>query len=511
MNKLSTARTKRIAILGFALESNAFAPVTTKQDFVDCGYFIGDQMFHSGMLRPLLDEQGEGFGAVMSEAGDWQAIPVLFATAGAGGPCDHAFYEEVLSEIELRLQAAMPLDAVYIIGHGAGITTELDDMDGHYFAAVRNIVGKHTPIVATLDLHGNVSKTMVDNADILVAFLTNPHVDMVERSAEAARLINEMLSGMKPAVSFVRLPLVTPQVTQLTGEGNPYGDLILYGQELKTSQIANVSILSGFAFADTCHNGMAIIVTARGDQDAADRMAQELAQQAWAERYRYVPELISLDEATDLARTAGRNKTDDKLILADVADNPGGGGRGNTTWLLESLYEKNAQGVYFGVFFDPPLVEEAFALNEGDSFEARFNREETSEFSRRFTVSAQLVALRDGNFMGQRGTVKDVPVKLGRSCLLRLKGIYIVVISIRQQIFSSETFEHFGLDPGQARSFVVKSRGHFRAGFSHLVDEEHIKEVDVPGLTTPNLAQISWKGLSRPVYPLDRQATWPSQ
>ena len=102
-----------------------------------------------------------------------------------------------------------------------------------------------------------------------------------------------------------------------------------------------------------------------------------------------------------------------------------------------------------------------------------------------------------------------VPVTLGRACLLQLDGISVAVISIRQQIFEPEVFAHLGLDPAQARCFVLKSRGHFRAGFAHLIRTERIFEVDCPGLTTPNLATIAWRGLRRPVYPLDQDTQWP--
>lgn len=499
---------KRIAVLGLALESNAFAPVTTEQDFRERGYFIGEEMRQAGILQPYLDPAGQGFAGVMTRLGDWQMVPILFAMGAAGGPCDHGFFEAVLDDMLARLEAAKPIDGVYIIGHGAGTTTETDDMDGRYFAAVREAVGADVPIVATLDLHGNVSDEMVASADVMIAFLTNPHVDMVARSAEAALLIAELFEGMTPETAFIRLPLVTPQVTQLTAPGHPYGDLIETGQtQMRTrygGAIANVSILSGFAFSDTRHNGMAIVVTARNDRAAAEALAGELAARAWDDRARYVPALISVDEAAGYARS----NTGQPIILADVADNPGGGGRGNTVWLLEALYQVKAGNVLIGVFYDPALVRDASDHGQGARFRARFNRNETSEFSLPFAAEAEVLAVTDGKFMGERGMAAGVPVDLGPSCLLRLDGIRIAVISIRQQILSSETFEHFGADPGTAGTIVIKSRGHFRAGFAHLVPDDRVFEVDAPGLTTPNLDRVKWKNLPRPVYPLDVETAW---
>lgn len=501
---------KRIAVLGLALESNAFAPVTTRQDFIDCGYGEGAAMCELGLVKPLLDVDGEGFGAMMRRYFDWELVPILFGSAGAGGPCDHAFFEFVVDEMTRRLREAGPLDGVYIIGHGAGLTTELDDLDGAYFSAVRNVVGPDTPIIATLDLHGNISEEMVERADILISFLTNPHLDMVERSAEAAALMCEMFAGMKPKTAFIRLPLVTPQVAQLTGAGHPYGDLIIAGQKNVNLMIANVSILSGFAFADTRHNGMAVIVTARGDQDTADRVASDLAERAWRDRGRYTRDLTSVEDAVALAREAQTGARNTPIILADVADNPGGGGRGNTTAILQALLDADIGGVQFGVFYDPALVRQAHAAGEGAMIEASFASGEASAYSEPFTAAARVLKVTDGKFDGTHGMTKGRPLDLGPSCLLQVSGVAIAIISIRQQIFGADAFEHFGLDSTAAKTIVVKSRGHFRAGFEHIVDEKNIFEVDAPGLTTPNLSRIDWRRLSRSVYPLNKQREWAS-
>ena len=69
-------------------------------------------------------------------------------------------------------------------------------------------------------------------------------------------------------------------------------------------------------------------------------------------------------------------------------------------------------------------------------------------------------------------------------------------------------FEHLGLDIGAARTVVVKSRGHFRAGFMPWFPPERVVEVDTAGLTSPVLERLDWKGLPRPVYPLDEDTDW---
>jgi microcystin degradation protein MlrC len=240
---MQTSSVKRVALLGLLLESNRFAPVTVKDDYLDRLYLAGDE-FLNELARPRsrLPAEVPGFCSAMDDYGPWTRAPILIGLVDAGGPLEHAFFRTTLEEMRARLIAALPLDGVYIANHGAMITTESHDPDGEIFAMVRSIVGPAVPVVATLDLHGNVSQTMVEKADVIVAYRTNPHVDMFERGEEAARAMLEMFEGMRPHTAFVRLPLAPPTVTLRTETG-PYADLIDYGQSKLNDAIVNVSIL----------------------------------------------------------------------------------------------------------------------------------------------------------------------------------------------------------------------------------------------------------------------------
>jgi microcystin degradation protein MlrC len=104
--------------------------------------------------------------------------------------------------------------------------------------------------------------------------------------------------------------------------------------------------------------------------------------------------------------------------------------------------------------------------------------------------------------------IKGLPYDLGRTCLLDVNGVLVAVVSVRHQTLSTDFLEQCGVNVADVASFTVKSRGHFRAGFDHLVADENIFEVDAPGLTTANLAKVEWRNLPRPVYPLDPDTEW---
>ena len=498
----------RVSLLGFSIECNRFAPPATKAHFLARTYLEGDAIVADARsATPRMLPETPGFIEAMDASGAWTPVGIALAMTEPNGPVEHAFFVELLGTIEHRLRAALPVDAVYICSHGAALTTAEDDPDGVLFAKVREIVGPDVPIAATLDLHANVSERMVGSVDAFIGYRTNPHLDMRERGAEAAGAIREMLRGVKPQLALIRLPIVPPTVTLLTAAG-PYAEMIELGQRRMSAEIMNVSAMGGFAFADAPECGLSVVVTARHDKRAAETLASEIAELGWANRARFYPRLTPLDEAVAKALAVVRDPSLPALAFADVADNPGGGGRGNTVFLLRAFYEAGVEGALLGVFFDPDLASEAHRQGIGARFDAHFNRAETTNFSEPYSALATVAALTDGRCVGRRGIYAGLLLELGPCAALKVDGITVVVVSHRVQCADPVFFEMMGLDIGQARSVVVKSRGHFRGGFDEFFGPGQIVEVDLPGLTSPMLNRFSWTRLPRPVIPLDEGVDW---
>ena len=497
----------RVAILGLHLEANAFAPPTVREDFLRQCWEEGEAISHLARQVSQLPSELPGFYARMDATGPWTPVPILVASAPPGGPIVQALFQEICDRIRIGLAAALPVDAVYVPSHGASSATGDEDSDGTLVAMVRQIVGPAVPVVVSHDLHCNVSERLVEACDALVVYRTNPHVDQRERAAELADLLREILAGMRTAKAFIRLPLTPPTVTLLTAEG-PYADLIRMGQELVGRAVANVSVAGGFVYGDLPKCGVSVTVTARGNEAAARRVALEIARRGWAERGRHTRRLLSPDEAVGLARRAAEGATK-PVIFSDLADNPGGGGRGNTTWLMAALHAAKVPGVVLGVFVDPAVAAEAHAAGEGAHIHAVFNRVE-SEFSKRLESGATVEKLTDGRAVGRRGISAGNRFDLGPSALLRLdgSGMRVVVGSLRRQLAEPMMLEMHGIDIAAAKCLVVKSRGHFRAGFDEFFPPEQVFEVDTPGLTSPILGNFTWKRLPRPVFPLDPDARW---
>lgn len=308
--------------------------------------------------------------------------------------------------------------------------------------------------------------------------------------------------------AFIRLPLTPPSVTLLTAQG-PYADLVRMGvsriQAPDQGPIAAVSVAAGFVFADLPKCGVTITVTARGDLRAAQRCALELARAGWADRGRYVPDMVEVGQAVQMAREASQ-----PMLFADVADNPGGGGRGNTAWLLKAFHAAGFPGVVLGMFIDAPLAAQAHEKGVGAAFNARFNTGETSPFSEQYEARVIVRALHDGEMTGRRGILRSRRFSMGQTALLEMAdtGMQVAVSSLRRQLCDPVMLEALGIDIARLKVLIVKSRGHYRAGFDEFFPTDRIIDVDSPGLTTPNLRNVPFRRLPRPVWPLDADAQW---
>lgn len=505
----------KVAIISINLESNAFSPTAMEADFRSLCYLEGEEaMADARSGTPIVGQEPVGFIKTMDATGPWQPIPTVFAWCHPWGPVDQAFFQYILDEIVRRIDAAGGVDAVYVGNHGAMLAAGNSDPDGELLTMLRAKLGPDVPIVVSFDLHANVSARTAKAADVVIAYQTNPHVDMFERGEESAHTIRAMLAGnVTPHAAYVKLPIAPPTPALLTRAG-PYADLIDYGQRRKREMggaILNVSVVGGFVYADSASTGLSVIVTGRYALEPAERLAGEIARMAWGFHERFQCELLPFDQAVADTVTRGHDAKLPAIIYADIGDNPGGGGGGDTTDLLAALVKAQAKGVLYGSFFDQALAKEAVAAGVGAEITATFNRTPLTRFSSTYEVPAKVVAVSTEPFVGRLGLYAGQKLNAQPAAALQIggeDGITVVVISNRYQTADPMFFEHLGFDIAKARTVVVKSRGHFRSGFEPFFPPEQVQEPDTPGFTSPILTRFDWKDLPRPVFPLDQETEW---
>ena len=85
----------------------------------------------------------------------------MFAWTQPSGTIEAAAYDQMKQELLEAIDSAWPLDGLYLDLHGAGVAEGISDLEGDLVKAIRERVGS-IPVVATFDLHGNVTQAMAD-------------------------------------------------------------------------------------------------------------------------------------------------------------------------------------------------------------------------------------------------------------------------------------------------------------------------------------------------------------
>jgi microcystin degradation protein MlrC len=498
----------RVALGGFAIECNRSAEPATRADF-DAGHWLQGAALMQALRAdpPLRVGEPLGFIQAMDDAAPWQPVPLLDVASHPKGPVQQALFEAILQQLIRSLQTAQAeggVDAVFLALHGAAITAHDADPEGTLLWAVRQCVGAAVPVVATLDLHANVSPRMVQAADALVVFRTNPHVDMHACGGEAAALLQRMLAEptWRPARALLRLPLLAPTLTMLTAPGSgPFAEMMSAALEAQAQgEALAAAVLGSFPHSDTPDIGLAVLVHA-DDCAQATAVAQTIADIGWRARAAFDPHLTGPTEALAMLQEAHAAAHPARWLLADLGDNPGGGAPATDLSLLAALLPLMAAGgrrAVAGLLHAPELAERAHALGLGAELLL------PGLAAAPFAVSA----LSDGRCVGRRGLLAGAPIRLGPTAAVSSNGLTLVISSERFSPNDPVCFEHLGLALTDFDVIVLKSRGHFRAGFDEFVAPQHIVEVATAGVTSPDLRRVRWQQRPVPVFPLDGDMGW---
>src|SRR5574341_1845314 len=355
----------RIAIGGFQHETNTFAP--SKADYAAFeagggwpGAQYGDTLF--GAVEGANIPAAGAIGAL--RAAGHSLVGTAWAAANPSAHVTADAFERITGELVKRLAAAMPVDAVYLDLHGAMVVETYDDGEGELLRRVRDAVGPLVPVVASLDLHANVTRAMVERADALVAYRTYPHVDMAETGTRAARLLDQILRiGRRPEGGFHQLDYLTgipSQCSFIEPCKSMYRELARHEAQAGTT----LSFTPGFPMADFADCGMAVFGYGFEKAGSTQALAQLRGLVADAEKD-FAMELHDAPQAVRRAKRRGEPGA--PVVLADTQDNPGAGGNGDTTGLLRTLIEQRAEDAVLGMLIDPPSAKRAHEVGQGNS------------------------------------------------------------------------------------------------------------------------------------------------
>ncbi len=475
-----------------ATETNTFGPMPTGlASFRDRGYYAAGKhptqmTFFSG---PLWAARLRG------KALGWDLVEGMVAGAQPGGTTTRHAYETLRDELLGDLRAALPVDMVVLGLHGAMVADGYDDCEGDLLQRVRTLVGADVVLGAELDPHSHLTPLMVEQADLLIAFKEYPHTDVLERGIELVDLCAAVVEKkIRPVAAVVDCAMI---VTIHTSR-EPARSFVdrLQAMEGKDG-VLSISIVHGFAWGDVPEMGTRVLVYTDGDQAQADALARRLADELIGMREALTVRYPGIDTALDeaLAFDGG------PVVLADGADNPGGGAAGDSTFILRRMVERGIRAAAIGPLWDPVAVRIAFEAGEGACLTMRIGGKISALSGQPIDLTCTVKALKTGMVMTG---LANTPVALGDCALLEADGIEIVLITLRNQAMGTDVFTQLGCDVAVKKIIVVKSSQHFYASFSKLA--RHVIYAGAPGAVTLDLSTLPYRKARLPKWPIGATA-----
>ncbi|MEK9753248.1 MAG: M81 family metallopeptidase [Rhodospirillaceae bacterium] len=493
----------RVLVAGFKHETNTFCRLAADM----AAYRARALYLDDAVAKNLAHTKTEiaGFLDFCKKEG-WEVRHPIHANATPSGPVTQEMYDFVRDRILACIATDGPFDAALLCLHGAMVCEHTEDGEGELLTEIRTALGPDAPIAATLDLHANVTERMAEQADILIPYRTYPHIDQYEVATRAAELLKRTLAGrIKPVVTVRRGAMLDGADHGRTTVPGPMTEALASADRLLHEPgVLATGICAGFPWADIHDAGPTVLIV--GDDTKASHaaehgaLAEKLIQDIWEKRR--ITTVQTVDIETAMARAKGRRPSNKPIVLADFADNPGGGGYGDGTRLLKGMLDAGLQNAAFATICDPASATICRDNGIGAIVHMQLGGRSDPALCEPLQVRGTVKAVTDGRFRMEGPMTAGLKVEMGTTAVVAIEGVDVVVTSGRFQVYDRMFFGHARIDPLLKSVVAVKSAHHFRAAFQPIAEEVIVVDGG-GGLTSRNFKELPYRRVRRPVYPLD--------
>jgi len=483
-------------------ETNTFSPVVT-----DLPRFSGrGEVPPEGKAAYELAKGGmsclSAFIDVCEAAGVDFDIAIMAGSSPSGRVEDGA-YEHMATRIVDA--AAKGYDGIMLDLHGAMVSKSYEDGEGELLRRIR-AVDADVPIAVALDMHANIFDDIVRLSTVVSGYHKYPHTDTYDTGHRAATvLIRTLNDEVRPAMAWGNVPML-PHVMRQGTDDYPNSELQARAAEMEQGGDLAVSLFTGFPHADISQAGLSVVVVADGDRARAEQHRDELLDQAWRDRERFVYQLEpladSVAEARDIAE--GDEGGDAPVVLLDHYDNSASGGTMDTTEVLAEILRQDLADVAVFAIHDPGAVAQMVEAGVGADVTVQLGAKtpmpELPQQSQTLEVSGRVKVIADGRFKTV-GAANRGSMDMGRAVVLDTGKVEIVVISGFLEPVDPGVFTSVGILPERKKYLMLKSRIHYRRGFKQMA--KAIVECAGIGVCTSDYGQLQFNNVRRPIYPLD--------
>ena len=473
----------KIAIAGLAIESSTFSPATTEE-----------KAFHAKTdndvfsFYPFLSKD-----SILRQNINW--IPTLRGHALPGGIVTKEAYESLVSKTLDKLKKNMPYDGLFFDIHGAMSVQGLDDPEGDFITRIRKVIGNKTFISTSMDLHGNVSKILAEETDLITCYRMAPHEDAIESKRRAVKNLIERINngkGKPKYKAWIPVPILLPGEKTST-RVEPAKSLYSKIKPLtKQEGVIDAAIWVGYPWADEPRNHGVVMATGDNEKQVKN-VAETLAENFWSVRneFKFVAPTATLKESIDMAI----NSSEKPFIISDMGDNPTAGGAGDVTWTLNEILDRSefksddGPTLIYASIPGPELVEKAIKVGVGGKVKGYVGAAIDDRYAPPIQLSGRIESIEYGDEYAET----EVVVKVG--------SVHVIVTKKRKPYHKEFDFTRLGLNPREVNILVVK--------IGYLVPELYdIRKGWImaltPGGVDQDLERLGHKRIIRPMYPLDK-------
>ncbi|MCA3564172.1 MAG: M81 family metallopeptidase [Methylocystis sp.] len=493
-------RRRRFLIAMMKHETNTFSPVVTDlQRFKSWGLYEDDAVVaaYRGTNHPTAAYID------LAEAMNAEIVSPVAAEAMPGGYVQKAAYDYLTGRILDTVRTKGPFDAILLDLHGAMVPEGMDEGgEGPLLAAIRKLAPK-TPIGATFDMHGNMTREIMDNADVVLCYKHYPHIDMAAVGRTTADIIRRMILGeVKPVISWGQAGILAQTLRMGTADEPMKTAQAMTRKAEKQKGILAASVFGGFPMADIPDAGLSVVIVADGDRKKADKARVRILAYCREQKQEWIYNHENLPDA--VRRAAGAN--DFPVILLDHADNVGSGGTSDSMMVIKEVLRQKLDGVAVATVYDPDAVKAMAAAGIGATITLDLGgKSDMPSIGRKaepLRLTGKVKRLSDGEWIVRGPMYTGSKVTSGPTAVFETGGMQIVVTSLHHEPWDTGIFTHIGIDPQHCRYLLLKSRIHYRAGFEPI--GRMTVTLDGIGVTTSDNRLLKFTKLKRPIYPLDK-------
>lgn len=474
----------RIAIAGLGIESSTFSPAQTTEEA-----FHAQQGIEIMDHYPFLDPHSKN-----RTRAKW--FPALRGKSLPGGIVTHETYESLMEKMLNQLRKNLPYDGLFFDIHGAMSVVGLEDSEGDMIKRIREVVGKETLISTSMDLHGNVSKRLAHQSDLITCYRMAPHEDaLISKQRALENLLDRLENGKgkPPYKAWIAVPILLPGEKTST-RIEPGKSLYAKVPEAEAKPgVLDAAIWMGYPWADEPRNHGVVMVTG-DDQKAVIENAERLAKYYWEVRNKFV--FVAPTNSFEKSMALALNSKEKPFIISDMGDNPTAGGAGDVTWTLREILSlpvfQSAKGpeLIYASIPGPDFINKALQAGKGAVVTGSVGAMVDDRYAGPINLKGKILAIRKGDVHA----AVEVVVQVG--------SVKVIVTQKRKPYHYEKDFTQLGLNPRNTDILVVK--------IGYLVPELYNMRGGwtmalTPGGVDQNLERLDYQRINRPMFPLDRE------